>query len=136
MLSDLQKFLIENPVSEVEETVIVSERLKDFPFKIKCITASQLDEYQKKCIKNINNAKKRQLDVKTFNELVIINHCIEPNFKDTNWLQEAGCPTSPSMLVNKVLCAGEIATLSEQIQKLSGFGEVEQEETVEEVKNS
>lgn len=135
MLSDLQKFLMDNPITDMVTEVIVSERLKDFPFKIKCITSEQLDEYQKKCIKNINNAKKRQFDMKTFNELIVINHCVEPNFRDAEWLQECGCPTQPAVLVNKFLGAGEITTLSEQIQKLSGFGDVEQEETVEEVKN-
>lgn len=136
MLSDLQKFLLDNPITDVEETVIVSERLKDFPFKIKCITSEQLDEYQKRCIKNMNNAKKRQVDLKAFNELVVINHCIEPNFRDAEWLQEAGCPTDPAKLLNKYLAAGEINKLSAEIQRLSGFDDVEQEETVEEVKNS
>jgi len=135
MLNELQQFLMDNPITALEEEVIVSERLKNFPFKIKCINAEQLSEYQKQCIKNPNSPKKRQFDVKKFNELIIINHCIYPNFKDTEWLNSSGCATNPGELVNRTLAAGEIVNLSEQIQKLSGFGEEEQQEEIEEIKN-
>lgn len=134
-MTDLQLFLLSNPVDNLTKKVIVSERLKNNPFTIKCATSKELDEYQKRCIKNPLDKKKMQFDTATFNELIVLNHCVEPNFRDAEWLKQAGCETNPRALLYKVLTAGEIANTAAEIQKLSGFGEIEQEEMVEEAKN-
>lgn len=135
-MTDLQMFLLDNPVTTVTKEVIVSERLKDKPFKISCMTGKQLDEYQKQCIKNFKNIKKREIDTSKLNELVIINHCITPNFRDAEWLQKAGCPTDPRALLYRVLNAGEIITLVSKIYEISGFTDDEFEDEKEEIKNA
>ena len=68
-----------------------------------------------------------------FNEQLIINYTVDPNFKDAEVVKKAGCMT-PEQLVNKVLLAGEVATLVEEISALSGFDK-DLEELREEAKN-
>lgn len=135
-MNPLQQFLLENPVANTRETVIVSERLKEFPFEVKAILGDEYNDYQSRCIENPNSAKKRRFNSKRFNELVVINHTVNPNFKDAEWLESAGCSMSSTALLYKVLLAGEITKLAEAILKLSGFSEGDIAEDIEEAKNS
>lgn len=133
-MNELQQFLLDNPVDNVTEEIIVSERLKDFPFKVKAIKGGEYNDYQGRSIENPNSAKKRKFNTKKFNELIVINHTIEPNFKDADWLQQANAGLDATVLLYKTLLAGEIAELAEAILKLSGFDK-DLEDTVDEVKN-
>lgn len=133
-MNALQQFLLENPVDNITEEIVVSNRLKDFPFKVRAITGGEYNEYQTRCIENPNSPKKRKFNSKRFNELVVINHTIEPNFKDADFLQKAGCGVDSTKALYRTLLAGEISELAENILKLSGFDK-DLEETVEEVKN-
>lgn len=132
-MSQLIQFLIENPVDNLTAEVMVSPRLAKFPFKIKGMTGPDFSEYQKLSTK-IGRHKKIEFDSKTFNELVVLNHTVEPNFKDADSIKKAGCQ-SPEQFLYKSLLAGEIAELAQQISALSGFDK-DMEETVEEAKNS
>lgn len=132
-MNALQQFLIENPVDNLTESVKLTGRLKDFDFKIKAMNGHQYNEYQTACIKNPTSPKKRSFDTVKFNELIVINHVVDPNFKDADWLKQSGCVDSKALLY-KTLLAGEIATLASKVLELSGFeGDVEDE--VEEIKN-
>lgn len=133
-MNALQKFLLENPVEDVTADIVISERLKGFTFKIKAITSGEYNQYQSICIENPNSPKKRKFNTKKFNELVVLNHTVEPNFKDADWLKAAECVDS-SRLINKTLLAGEVTEVAQQILKLSGFDNEDLEEEVEEVKN-
>ena len=133
-MNKLQEFLSQNPVDNVTEQLVVSERLKEFPFTIRAMTGPEYNGYQNACIENANNPKKRSFNTKKFNEMVITNHTVEPNFKDSAWLQEMNV-LEPSKLLGKTLLAGEIQTLSDAIMTLSGFG-LDPNEEIEEVKNS
>ena len=132
-MTELQKFLMENPVDNITSEVVLGGRLKDFKFVIKPMTNAEMGKYQKLCVKNVGSNKKREFDLQRFNELVVINHVITPNFKDAEWLKTAGVVTSEALLA-KTLLAGEISELSEQISTLSGFGDTA-EELEEEIKN-
>lgn len=132
-MSGLIDFLIENPVDNVFDEVIVSERLKKFPFRIKAISGPQFSEYQKQAT-TIGKKRKVTFDSKLFNELVILNHVIEPNFKSADSIKKAGCST-PEQFLYRSLLSGEIQELAQQINSLSGF-ENEADEVVEEAKNS
>ena len=133
-MNALQQFLLENPVDNVVNNVVVSDRLKNFPFTIKAITSAEYNQYQSICIENPNSPKKRKFNTKKFNELIVLNHTTEPNFKDADWLKAAECVDS-SRLINKTLLAGEVTELAQQIMKLSGFDNEDLEEEVEEAKN-
>ncbi|WP_328802028.1 hypothetical protein T3H97_06360 [Paenibacillus sp. LX16] len=58
---------------------------------------------------------------------------MNPNFRDAESLKKLGC-ASVEEYVQKVLLAGEIATLSQKISSLSGF-DIEMEDLVDEAKN-
>ena len=97
------------------------------------MTGPEFSEYQKLSTK-IAKGKKIEFDSKRFNELVVLNHTIEPNFKDAESIKKAGCMT-PEQFLYKSILAGEIAEIAERISALSGF-EKDMEELVEEGGNS
>ncbi len=132
-MSNLLQFLIENPIDELIAEVIISQRLAGFKFKIKAMSGEEFSEYQKLAMK-IGGSKKVEFNTKIFNEQIIINHTIEPNFKDAESIKQAGCQT-PEQFLYKSLLAGEISELSQQISELSGFDK-DINEAVEEAKNS
>lgn len=131
-MSELINFLIENPVDNVTAEVIVSQRLAKYPFKIKAMSGPEFSEYQRLST-TLGRHKKVEFNSKKFNELVVINHTIEPNFRDAETIKKAGC-TTPEQFLYKSLLAGEISELANQISKLSGF-DADMEETIEEAKN-
>lgn len=133
-MNSLQEFLSQHPVDNVTETLTISDRLREHPFTIRAMTGPEYNSYQNICIENANNAKKRSFNTKKFNELVVVNHTLEPNFKDAEWLSKMGTMNSGQVL-GKTLLAGEIQTLSDAIMTLSGFG-IDMNEEIDEAKNS
>lgn len=131
----LEQFLLDNPQDKVTEEIELSPRFtsKGFKFTISAMTGPQYSEYQKEATA-IGRKRKVNFDSKRFNELVVINHTIKPNFKDAELVKRAGC-VSPEQFLYRSLKAGEIAELSNKIAALSGF-DPEPEEAVETVKNS
>lgn len=135
-MSKLTEFLLNNTVENLTEEVIVSDRFKVdgeiLKFKIKAVNPDEFSDLQKQCTK-VGKKGKVNFDSKMFNEQLIINYTVDPNFKDAEVVKKAGCMT-PEQLVNKVLLAGEVATLVEEITALSGFDK-DLEELREEAKN-
>lgn len=131
----LKQFLLANPVDGIEETVILSERLKDHPFKIKPISNEEYQAYTKRATKINTKGKNKgaEFDSRQFNMDVVLNHTVEPNFRDADFVAEAGVMT-PEQLVNKLLLSGEVQELSNKISALSGFDNT-LEDDIEEVKN-
>lgn len=135
-MSKLTEFLLNNTVENLTEEVIVSDRFKVdgeiLKFKIKAVNPDEFSDLQKQCTK-VGKKGKVNFDSKMFNEQLIINYTVDPNFKDAEVVKKAGCMT-PEQLVNKVLLAGEVAILVEEISALSGFDK-DLEELREEAKN-
>lgn len=132
-MNALQQFLAKNSVDNLTEEVTLGGRLKDFKFKIKALTGNQYNDFQALCIENPNSPKKRRFNIKKFNELVVANCVVEPNFKDPEWLKELGVADATSAIY-KTLLAGEITDLAEKSLRLSGFDR-DVEEEMDEVKN-
>lgn len=132
-MSKLLEFLIENPVDNLTAEVIVSQRLGAYPFTIKGIGGTEFSEYQKMATK-VGKKNKVEFDSKLFNEMVVLNHTVEPNFRDAESIKKAGCLT-PEQFLYKSLLAGEITELAQQISTLSGFDR-DMDEAVEDAKNS
>lgn len=133
----LTDFLLANPVDNITEEVVISKRLKDeegnlFKFKIKPMLQEEYLAYQEQCTTAKKNGK-IDFNTRKFNQLLILNHTIEPNFRDASLIQSANCRT-PEQLLNKSLLAGEIQMLAEQIRLISGF-EDSLDDLVEDVKN-
>lgn len=133
-MSTLTQFLIENPVDGVTNEVIISERLAKFPFKITAMTGDQFGDYQSRAAQPAKGKQKVKLDTKLFQQLIVLNHTVEPNFKDAETIKKAGC-TSPEQFLYQSLLAGEIVELANQISILSGFNQ-DLDDLVDEAKNS
>lgn len=134
MAENLVQYLAQNQiVGEVQE-VRIGGRLKDFTFKVKPINQSQFNQYQRIATTIGKKGQGTKFDNGKFNELVIINHVVEPNFRSTEVLGTVNA-TTPEEYINKVFLAGEIVQLGEKISELSGFGVTDDELEIE-VKNS
>lgn len=132
-MSALMDFLLETPVDNITAKVVVSARLQQHTFTVRPMDSDDYSSYQKSAIK-ISKGKKVDFDEKLFSERVVINHCIEPDFKNAEAIKKAGVVT-PAQLLQKVLLAGEISGLARQIMELSGFYQ-DMDELVDEAKNS
>lgn len=136
-MTSLTEFLLANPVDTIEKEVVVSKRIVDengqmLKFKVRPMLNEQYLEYQNQCTVPKKGGK-IDFNTKRFNQLVILNHTVEPNFRSAELIQQAGVAT-PEQLLNKMLLAGEIQILSEQIREVSGFAD-SLDELVDEVKN-
>lgn len=131
----LSQFLAENSVTDITAEVFVSKRFEDagFKFKIRAMSGQEFSAYQKQATA-VGRHKKVNFDSSLFNELVVINHTMEPNFKDAALLAQCGCATPEQFLYSR-LKAGEIVDLANKISALSGF-ETDQAELINDVKNS
>lgn len=133
MAKDLISFLKKNPIDEMVQEVKLTGRLADYPFKIKPMSANQFYKYQRICTK-IQSNKSTDFNSSRFNELVILNHVVEPDFKSAELLTDMGVKTSEELL-NKFFLGGELIDLSNKISELSGFNTPDSE-LEDEVKNS
>lgn len=134
---NLQDFLIANPVDNLTEEVIVSPRFKDekgnlLKFTIKAMTPAEFEEIRKKATR-IKKGKQVEFDNQLFNLSIAINHTVNPDFRSAESIKKLGVNT-PEEYVQKVLLAGELSSLVQRINELSGF-DVGMNDLVEEVKN-
>ena len=101
-------------------------------FTIRAMTTKEFESIRKASM-DTRKGRKVEFDAQRFNIKTVIDHTVVPDFKDADSIQKLGCRT-PEEYVQRVLLAGEVATLASEIQKLSGF-DVEMEDLVEEAKN-
>lgn len=136
-MSTLQEILNLNIVDDIHTYVEISDRLKDkdgknLKFKIKPILFEELNRIKKKATV-LDKDGKPIIDEAILNMLCIIQATIEPNFKDAKSIEKLGVFT-PEQYINKVLLAGEIDRLINEILKISGFL-INIEEMVADIKN-
>lgn len=140
-MSLLQDFLIENSdVMSKEVEVAISPRFKDkdgnmLKFKVRPMSGDDFGKYQKQSTSIKINGRKKEtsFDSSKFNMLCITNHCIDPDFKSADMLKKLGVQT-PEQAISKVLLAGEIVELGNQISNISGF-DVDINDEIEQAKN-
>ena len=140
-MSVLQDFLAENAdLINEEQEVVVSKRFKDkngnlIKFKVKPVNGEQFTQYQKECtkIEIIGRKQKSTFDSSKFNLTLVKNHCVDPDFKNADFLKKLNVLT-PEQAIAKTLLAGEVITLGEKISAISGFDNDINEE-IEEAKN-
>lgn len=136
-MSSLQEFLNSNPIDNLTDEVVVSDRFKDkdgnlLKFKIKAMTNPEFEELKKKALKSKKGGK-FEFDSARFNNDIVINYTLVPDFKDAESIKKMGC-MSPEQYLGRVLLAGEVQELAQQISKLSGFDQ-DMDSMVEEAKN-
>lgn len=134
---NLQDFLIANPVDNLTEEVVISSRFKDekgnpLKFTIKAMTPVEFEDIRKKATR-IKKGKQVEFDSQMFNLSIAINNTVNPDFRNAESIKKLGVAT-PEDYVQKVLLAGELSTLVQKINELSGF-DVGMNDLVEEVKN-
>lgn len=107
----------------VDETmdVIVSNRYKDIPFKIRPLTNTEYFNGKTRFTKN------GEFDAKGFMYAIIKDCTVEPNFKDASELAKNKLAT-PEQMIDVYLKAGEIDKLSTKIIEFSGFGKIDEAE--------
>jgi len=125
-MGKLMDFLLNNQVEDITEEITLSERLKGFKFVIKAIPSAGYDDYIARARKD-SSMKDRKAET-----ALILDYCVEPNFRDKEALKQSGCKT-PYELIDKTLKIGEQKNLYLAISKLSGFESMEAQ--VERVKN-
>lgn len=113
-------FLCANPVQDETEQVVISERLKDFAFEIGAMDKKQYDGYINQCVVKDGKGKVVKQNIALFNELVVINHCLYPDFRSQEFVQQTGAMT-PGQALYKVLKLGEVEKLADCILKFNGF---------------
>lgn len=136
-MSSLQEILNLNVVDQISTYVEITDRLKDedgenFKFKIRPILFEELNNLKKRAM-TLDKDGKTYIDEGYLNMLCVIEATIEPNFKDSESIEEIDAIT-PEQYLNKVLLAGEIDRLINEILKISGFL-VDIEEMVADIKN-
>lgn len=124
-MSTLQEFLVTHTADNVTDEVAISPRFKDndgtlLKFKIRALTGEEHSRFNDLCTKIDRKTKSVNFDSRRFKEMIVINGCIDPNFKDAASISRTGCVT-PEQFVHKVLLAGDLDTLSNEIMSLSGF---------------
>lgn len=135
-MSTLQAFLNKNPIDEnMTEEVVISERFKDkdkiFKFKIRALTENEMEEINKACMR-YGKKGKVEFETNKYNRLIAVKGTVDPSFTDADSIAKLSC-TTPSDYIRKVLLPGEIAALADEIQRLSGYTDLE--ELKEEAKN-
>lgn len=130
----LQQFLLQSNVSNLKKVINMGGRMEGHPVTIKALDGDMYNSFQQLCIENPNSPKKRRFNTKKFHELICVECLVDPNLKDPEFIKAAGVP-DPASLMYRCFLAGEIATIAEQVLKLSGFDN-DMEEDVDAVKNS
>lgn len=115
----LQQFLNGNTVKEITKEIVLSERFKNengelLKFKIRAMSQTAFEQARKKA------EALGSMNIAEFNNAIIIENTIEPNFKDAHSIKLLKVKTAEEYL-KKVLSAGEISVLARAIIELSGF---------------
>lgn len=123
-MSKLNEILNLNIVDDIYTYVHISDRLLDddgnpIKFKIRPILFDELNRIKKRATSFDKNGV-AFVDEAMLNLLCIADATIEPNFKDANSIEKLGLHT-PEQYINKVLLAGEVDCLINQILNISGF---------------
>lgn len=122
-MSNKKSFFALMAEKNVDETteVIVSNRYKELPFKIRAITNTEYFNGKTRFTKDNN------FDAKGFMYYIIKECTVEPNFKDATAIADAKV-VNPDQLIDVYLRAGEIDRLSTKIIEFSGFGKIDEVE--------
>lgn len=122
--------LIENSEIGITKTFKVSERLPEIT--IRPISNKELGELRTRAVTIDKNGKNPIVDVSKFQSQAVALCTLNPNFNDAEAVKKAKV-MSGSELVNKILLAGEIELIYNEINKISGFG-LEINEEIEDTK--
>ncbi|MGB9813531.1 MAG: phage tail assembly chaperone [Thermovenabulum sp.] len=128
-LLQLDAAKIKMPEKEIEMKRLSELLDEKVVFKIRAIDGERYADIQRLAINISNKGNVKDIDMYKLQVLTIIEGVVEPNLKDKRLLEHFNCAT-PEELVKRLLLAGEITDLYNEIAKLSGY-----ETEVEDIKN-
>lgn len=129
-MSKLDDFLGLTDVSEIRKEISIKLDGKELNLVIRPLNKDEHTEFQRRSQTVTKN--KMIFDPGKYNNLVIENCIVEPNFSDETFLKKAKC-ISASEFLKKKFTAGVLTDIAQQIQELSGFESYEME--IENAKN-
>lgn len=134
-MSKFQDFLSKRDISAEKREVKIPGI--PFPFVIQPIGQVENKAIKKACTETYTDKKTGQritdTDVDKYNNRLITACCIEPNFKDAAWQEQAGV-RGEDALIEKVLKPGEYIDLLIAVQEACGF-DTDINQKIEEAKN-
>lgn len=124
--------LLNHDDSQLPTQTLFIKRLQ-IPVTLRALEESELERLRRKCTYTIRG--KKGGDVEKLNEdeyayAVIVKGTVSPNWADPALLEKYKA-SGPEQVLKKIFLPGEIATISDHILELSGYGE----DAVEEIKN-
>lgn len=122
--------------TDIQKTIWLerfAEKDLEVDFVIRAITGDKLQDLRDQCtVTRPGKGGKMESHVneQEVGQLIVAEACVEPDFSDPELMSHYGAE-SPGDCTQKALLAGEIAKLSTEIMKLSGF----EDDPIEQVKN-
>jgi hypothetical protein len=130
LLLGLDSKKIEKPTREVEIKRLSALANSPVIFKCQAVDSDTYSEIQQNAINLSNKGEVTGINMGEMQTFMILGGVIEPSLKDKALMSHYGAVT-PKELVSKLLLPGEVTTLFNVINELSGFGEG----AVEDIKN-
>lgn len=124
----LLDFLAENPIEGITKVIHLNGRLSNFPFTIRALAYSEVQEARERSQKTSFNKKgiaTIKNDNSAYNSTIILAGVVDPDFRDATAIRKAGCST-PVEFINRSLLPAEQDDLTNAIASLSGY-EVEED---------
>lgn len=103
-----------------------------FDFEIKALSPEEVNRITQRATR-LKGKGQKVFDEDLFNYLMIVKACVVPNWEDPALLEALGVHDGVDA-VKKRLLFGEVAYLLQEIGKLNGFDQTD-EEQIEEIKN-
>lgn len=138
MTASINDFLLENVGSPVEKKKVHLKRFKS-DFEIKSLTAEETSALRKQATRRVVNKRTHQVEQETdqdkFTGLVLTSSVVFPDLDNAQLQTSYGCPGDPDKLLKTMLTIGEYNKLSQAVMDLSGLGDEDGAELVDEAKN-
>lgn len=136
-MGKLQEFLIQKAGDKAEAVEVCIETIPH-PFLVREITEAENEAIREGCMKQHfdkrTRRKQKELDARLYNARLIVECCVEPNFKDAE-LQRAYGVMGAEALVKAVFNPGQYSDLLSAVTDINGFAD-DVNDLVDDAKNS
>lgn len=136
-MSDFSDFFMENVESAELEGEVRLKRFKA-PVKLKTVSTSDQQDCQKEAmvrVKNKGGGYRTELDAIRYSNLMLLAAIREPNLNNSDLQDSWGVKNSYDLLL-KMFTPVEIGELRVKMNELNGLSDEEEENPVEQAKNS
>lgn len=128
-MTTLEEFLTKPLVKDLTEKITINGLGE---FEVKPMTKNQLMSYRARSRVKVNN--ELTIDEGRLHMYIITGQLVSPNFNDASFLAQANC-TNAQEFIETRFKAGEIVKLADKITEISGFGDNDINDKVQEAKN-